>query len=84
VFGQFANTHFEMVSQTMTEGPLGQLSPQLQEEFDTLKEKFTVDTAKLKEIIHRFEEELKEGLEKDGTNIVRLGSLARGFITYMR
>ncbi|RYP75159.1 hypothetical protein DL770_007467 [Monosporascus sp. CRB-9-2] len=35
----------------------------------SIEEQFTVDTAKLKQISQRFEEELREGLEKDGRNI---------------
>ncbi|RYO76996.1 hypothetical protein DL762_009542 [Monosporascus cannonballus] len=35
----------------------------------SIEGQFTVDTAKLKQISQRFEEELREGLEKDGQNI---------------
>ncbi|RYP08720.1 hypothetical protein DL764_001740 [Monosporascus ibericus] len=35
----------------------------------SIEDQFTVDTAKLKQISQRFEEELREGLEKDGQNI---------------
>lgn len=38
-------------------------------EIATLERIFTVDKAKLKEIVERFIVELKEGLAKDGTNI---------------
>lgn len=37
------------------------LSPELQKEFRSLKDVFTVDAAKLKEISKRFGEELQEG-----------------------
>lgn len=48
------------------------LSQKLQKEFHNLLQQFTVDAAKLKEITTQFEKELREGLEKDGANIVRL------------
>lgn len=46
------------------------LPPALENEFQSLKESFTVTTGMLKEIVDRFDEELAEGLEKDYQNIV--------------
>lgn len=46
------------------------LPPALQDELRSLEEQFKVDTTKLKKISKRFEEELQEGLRKDGANIV--------------
>lgn len=46
------------------------LPPALEEEWRNIEKDFTVDTAKLKEIVSRFEEELGEGLQKPRQNIV--------------
>jgi hypothetical protein len=46
------------------------LPPTLQNEFQNLKEAFTITAGMLKEIVNRFEKELAEGLEKDFQNIV--------------
>ncbi|KAK3112622.1 hypothetical protein LTR53_010913 [Teratosphaeriaceae sp. CCFEE 6253] len=45
------------------------LSPDLLKELRALEEQFHVDTAKLQEISQRFEQELKDGLAKHGSNI---------------
>lgn len=49
---------------------LDSLPPTLQTELGDLEAQFNVDAKRLKQISHRFEEELQEGLEKDGSNIV--------------
>lgn len=46
------------------------LPPELEHELRNIREEFTVDTAKLKEIVQHFEKELAEGLEKPRQNIV--------------
>ena len=51
-------------------GSMTSLSPELRHELKCIGEQFTVDTAKLKAISERFQEELLEGLERDGGNIV--------------
>ncbi|KAK5696816.1 hypothetical protein LTR97_008120 [Elasticomyces elasticus] len=48
---------------------LDNLSPVLLDELRALEQQFDVTPEKLKQISHRFEEELKDGLVKDGTNI---------------
>ncbi|KAK5120408.1 hypothetical protein LTR85_006347 [Meristemomyces frigidus] len=48
---------------------LDNLSPALKTALQDLEAKFTVDRQKLKQISQRFEEELREGLQKDGCNI---------------
>lgn len=46
------------------------LSGELQVELEKLEELFTVNTEKLKQITKRFQEELEEGLQENGKNIV--------------
>lgn len=46
------------------------LPPELEHELRRIRDEFTVDTAKLKEIVWHFEKELGEGLEKPRQNIV--------------
>lgn len=46
------------------------LAPGVQDALASIEKQFTVNTDKLKQISKRFEEELREGLEKDGANIV--------------
>lgn len=46
------------------------LSPELLKALQTVERDFTVDAAKLKRIAEQFEKELRDGLEKDGSNIV--------------
>lgn len=46
------------------------LPPAMEDEFQNLKDAFTITTGMLKEIVNRFEKELAEGLEKDFQNIV--------------
>lgn len=48
-----------------------QLPQELEEELARITKEFTVDTAKLKEIVTQFGEELDEGLKKTHQNIVR-------------
>lgn len=50
------------------------LPADLHDELTRLEQDFKVDARKLKEIIKRFEEELREGLDRNGANIVRLES----------
>jgi len=52
------------------------LSPALKRELGDIEAQFNVDKKTLVKVSQRFEEELKEGLEKHGSNIVRL-SLSR-------
>jgi hexokinase len=47
------------------------LPADLERELSKLREDFTVTRDKLKQISRRFEEELREGLEKENQNIVR-------------
>jgi hexokinase len=47
------------------------LRADLEAELRTLRNDFTVTGDKLKEISKRFEDELKEGLERENQNIVR-------------
>jgi hypothetical protein len=56
---------------TEVEG-LDHLSVDLKRELESLEDQFHVSSQKLKQISERFEEELKEGLEADGANIVSL------------
>lgn len=46
------------------------LAPGLHDALASIEKQLTVDTAKLKQISKLFEEELREGLERDGANIV--------------
>jgi len=46
------------------------ISPALLKELREIEAQFDVSAAKLKEISHRFEEELREGLDGYGKNIV--------------
>lgn len=46
------------------------LPPALENEFQSLREAFTITTGMLKDIVGQFEKELAEGLEKDFQNIV--------------
>lgn len=46
------------------------LPKELQTELKKLEDDFTVDTKQLKSITSRFREELREGLEEHGKNIV--------------
>jgi hexokinase len=61
---------------------LENLSPELKKELQDLEEQFEVDKAKLKEIVVRFGEELVEGLQKDGANLVRLISIIEALRIY--
>ena len=47
------------------------LSPALERELENIEAQFNVDKDKLVKISRRFEEELQEGLERHGSNIVR-------------
>lgn len=49
---------------------LDKLSSQLRHELKSIEAQFEVSREKLREISRQFERELKDGLEKDGTNIV--------------
>lgn len=57
------------------------LPPTLEDEFQCLKESFTVTTGMLKEIVDQFEKELAEGLEKDFQNIVGYNAKAAHQLT---
>lgn len=46
------------------------ISPELDQELREIRQQFTIDTAKLKEIVECFERELVEGLKKPRQNIV--------------
>lgn len=46
------------------------LPQELLEELGDIRQQFTIDTAKLKEIVECFQHELTEGLEKPRQNIV--------------
>lgn len=46
------------------------LPPGLENEFQDLRDAFTITTGMLKEIVNRFEKELADGLERDFQNIV--------------
>lgn len=48
-----------------------QLPQELEQELARITNEFTVDTAKLKDIVRNFGEELDEGLKKTHQNIVR-------------
>lgn len=48
-----------------------QLPQELEQELARITKEFTVDTAKLKDIVKHFGEELDEGLKKTHQNIVR-------------
>lgn len=50
------------------------LPKQMEDALHDLREQFTIDTAKLKEIVGEFEKELIQGLEKPRQNIVSLGT----------
>lgn len=54
---------------------MADLPQELSDELDKLDEDFWVGPQKLKEITNRFVEELNEGLEEDGRNIVCIYSL---------
>ncbi|KAI0841924.1 hypothetical protein F5Y06DRAFT_292747 [Hypoxylon sp. FL0890] len=45
------------------------ISPHLRDELTNIKNQFNVTSEKLKQISERFEEELREGLEKEGSNL---------------
>ncbi|KAI1134495.1 hypothetical protein F5Y05DRAFT_398099 [Hypoxylon sp. FL0543] len=45
------------------------ISPDLQAELNNIENQFNVTSEKLKQISERFEEELREGLEKEGSNL---------------
>lgn len=51
---------------------MADLPQELSDELDKLDEEFWVGSKKLKDITDRFVEELNEGLEEDGRNIVGL------------
>jgi hypothetical protein len=48
------------------------LPPDLRQELERLEKEFSVDAQKLKEISQQFEQELQDGLDKYGSNIVSL------------
>lgn len=48
-----------------------QLSQELEQELARITKEFTVDTAKLKDVVKHFGEELDDGLKKTHQNIVR-------------
>ncbi|KAK5735515.1 hypothetical protein LTR17_008048 [Elasticomyces elasticus] len=60
---------------------LDNLSPVLLNELRALEQQFKVTPEKLKQISQRFEEELKDGLAKDGTNISMNVTWVLGFPT---
>ncbi|KAK5677857.1 hypothetical protein LTS10_009740 [Elasticomyces elasticus] len=60
---------------------LDNLSPVLLDELRALEQQFDVTPEKLKQISQRFEEELKDGLAKDGTNISMNVTWVLGFPT---
>ncbi|KAI1384980.1 uncharacterized protein F4822DRAFT_416934 [Hypoxylon trugodes] len=49
---------------------LEDISPSLRKELAEIESQFNVTGEKLKQISERFEEELREGLENEGSNIV--------------
>jgi hexokinase len=57
-------------SQPMHESDIESLPFELRRELERLQEEFWVSTEKLKEISQRFEQELQDGLDKYGANIV--------------
>ncbi|KAK7754916.1 Hexokinase isoenzyme 2 [Diatrype stigma] len=57
------------------------LAPGLQDALASIEKQFTVDTTKLKQISKRFEEELREGLERNGANIAMNVTWVLGFPT---
>ena len=58
-------------------GSTTSLRLELQRELESIEEQFNADTAKLKAISKRFEEELQEGLERDGGNTVLVGTYVK-------
>ncbi|KAK5133270.1 hypothetical protein LTR08_008004 [Meristemomyces frigidus] len=73
-------THHSSAKASEADG-LKTLSPALQAELKALEADFTVDGPKLKHISQRFEEELREGLEKNGCNIPMNVTWTLGFPT---
>ena len=59
---------------------LQNLSPALKRELENIEAHFDVGKDKLKEISRRFEEELREGLERHGSNIVRIPPQSSRFL----
>ncbi|KAI1480278.1 hypothetical protein F4774DRAFT_409096 [Daldinia eschscholtzii] len=57
------------ISESIKQDKFENLSPELREKLIDIENQFNVTSDKLKEVTRRFEKELREGLEKDGSNI---------------
>ncbi|KAK6954813.1 hypothetical protein Daesc_004782 [Daldinia eschscholtzii] len=57
------------ISESIKQDKFENLSPELREKLIDIENQFNVTSDKLKEITRWFEKELREGLEKDGSNI---------------